>query len=306
MTILQMDNVVKQFDTLKALQGISLSLEEGEVLGLFGHNGAGKSTSMKLILGLLSPDEGEISVFGEQPDQKGFRQQRHRIGFLQENVSFYEQLTGLEVLLFFARLKGYGRKMCLELLERLGLAHAVGRKVGTWSKGMRQRLGLAQALLGEPKLLLLDEPTVGLDPSATQDFYGSVAELKAQGCSVILCSHVLPGVERYIDRAAIMGQGRVLAQGELETLRAQADLPVSVLLEGENLLQQLPDDLKALAQGTREQAGRLQLQGRADDKLKLLRGAATMPGLTDIQWRVPNLEDLYNHFSRECLQETRQ
>lgn len=298
MSILQLDNVVKNFGDLRAINSISYSLSEGEVLGLFGHNGAGKSTSIKLILGLLSPDEGQVTVFGEAPDTKHFRKWRHQIGFLQENVSFYQQLTGLEVLMFFARLKGFGRKSCLELLERLGLSHAIHRRVGTWSKGMRQRLGLAQALLGEPRLLLLDEPTVGLDPVATQNFYQSVAELKEQGCSVILCSHVLPGVERYIDRAAIMGKGELLALGALETLRIQAQLPVSLEVEGQDLLHHLPEDLRSMVVNSREadQGNRLVLKSSSHNKMKMMRALASMGQVTDFQWQIPNLEDLYNHF----------
>ncbi|MGY0219105.1 ABC transporter ATP-binding protein [Endozoicomonadaceae bacterium StTr2] len=298
MSVLQLENVAKNFGDLKAIQNISYSLEEGEVLGLFGHNGAGKSTSIKLILGLLSPDEGHISVFGQAPDQKEFLNKRHQIGFLQENVSFYEQLTGLEVLMFFAKLKGFGRKQCLALLERLGLSHAINRKVGTWSKGMRQRLGLAQAMLGEPKLLLLDEPTVGLDPVATQDFYQSVAELKEQGCSVILCSHVLPGVERYIDRAAIMGKGQLLALGSLDTLRKQAKLPVRLEIEGRDLLSNLPQDVKHMLEnaGGSNLENHLVLGGNSQDKMKMMQTLAAMEQVTDFQWHIPNLEDLYNHF----------
>ncbi len=160
---------------------------------------------------------------------------RRRLGYLPENVQFYEQLSGREVLDYFARLKRVASGQVGELLERVGLAHAMDRRVKTYSKGMRQRLGLAQALLGEPRLLLLDEPTTGLDPMATKDFYGMVDELSRRGVSVILCSHVLPGVERHIDRAVIFGRGRMLAAGSIDELRESAALPLVMRLRSRGI-----------------------------------------------------------------------
>ncbi|MFN2332197.1 MAG: ABC transporter ATP-binding protein, partial [Halomonas sp.] len=220
--VIEMNSVGKRFGKLTALDEVSLTLGEGEVLGMMGHNGAGKSTSMKLILGLIRPTSGELKVFGHDPGGTAANDLRLRLGYLPENVQFYEQLSGFEVLDYFARLKRIGSGVVKPLLERVGLGHAMHRRVKTYSKGMRQRLGLAQALIGEPRLMLLDEPTVGLDPMATRDFYGMVDELRGRGVSVILCSHVLPGVERHIDRAAILGQGRMLASGSIDELLASA------------------------------------------------------------------------------------
>ncbi|MCW8886220.1 MAG: ABC transporter ATP-binding protein, partial [Motiliproteus sp.] len=200
MSIVELERVEKHYQSVHALQGLDLVIQPGEILGLFGHNGAGKTTTIKLILGLIEATKGTVRVFGEDPTLSEARNLRRKLGFLQENVSFYDQLTGLEVLNYFAKLKGVSKKQSRELLHQVGLDHAIKRRVKTYSKGMRQRLGLAQALLGDPKLLLLDEPTVGLDPIATQDFYQRLNQLKERGCTIILCSHVLPGVEKYIDR----------------------------------------------------------------------------------------------------------
>lgn len=228
--VIEMASVGKRFGKLAALNDVSLRLGEGEVLGLMGHNGAGKSTSMKLILGLIRPSSGELRVFGHDPSGAEANDLRLRLGYLPENVQFYEQLSGREVLRYFAKLKRVGHGVVDTLLERVGLTHAMHRRVKTYSKGMRQRLGLAQALIGEPRLMLLDEPTVGLDPMATRDFYAMVDELRGRGVSVILCSHVLPGVERHIDRAAILGQGRMLASGSIDELREAANLPLVMRL----------------------------------------------------------------------------
>jgi Cu-processing system ATP-binding protein len=300
--IVELDQVEKHYQGVHALKGLSLELKQGEILGLFGHNGAGKTTTIKLILGLIEATRGKVRVFGEDPTLSEARHQRCRLGFLQENVAFYDQLTGLEVLTYFARLKGAKKQQCLTLLDQVGLKHAEKRRVKTYSKGMRQRLGLAQALLGDPKLLLLDEPTVGLDPIATQDFYQRLERLKEQGCTIILCSHVLPGVEKYIDQALIMGRGSLLAQGNLTDLRQQANLPMTLKLEG-NI--QLPERLRdrqvainPVDSNVRGQLnGGVQLQVPIQEKMQVLQTVMGLPGLENLDFHLPTLEDLYTHFT---------
>ncbi|WP_312359874.1 ABC transporter ATP-binding protein, partial [Stutzerimonas balearica] len=175
MNAVEIQGVSQRYGSMTVLHDLHLSLGEGEVLGLFGHNGAGKTTSMKLILGLLAPSVGEVRVLGRAPADP---QVRRQLGYLPENVTFYPQLSGRETLRHFSRLKGAALGQVDELLEQVGLIHAADRRVKTYSKGMRQRLGLAQALLGEPRLLLLDEPTVGLDPIATGDLYRLIDTLR--------------------------------------------------------------------------------------------------------------------------------
>ena len=150
--VVKLDNASKHYGKLQALSSVSLELAQGEVIGLFGHNGAGKTTMMKLILGVISPDAGKVTVMGVKPDDKAAWHMRSKMGYLPENVMFYEQLTGLEVLTYFARLKGKNKAHAKSLLEKVGIAHAIHRPVKTYSKGMRQRLGLAQAFIGEPRL----------------------------------------------------------------------------------------------------------------------------------------------------------
>ncbi|GGK75214.1 ABC transporter ATP-binding protein [Amphritea balenae] len=289
--IVELQQVEKKYQGVSALNKLNLEIREGEVLGLFGHNGAGKTTTIKLILGLIGATSGQVKVFGEDPTQSEARNLRRKLGFLQENVSFYDQLTGLEVLQYFARLKGVSKKNCLSLLDQVGLSQAGKRRVKTYSKGMRQRLGLAQALLGEPKLLLLDEPTVGLDPIATQDFYRRIEQLKEQGCTVILCSHVLPGVEKYIDRALILGQGNLLAEGSINDLRHQADLPATFHLQGSGLA--LPDSLAAKA--THDELG-TRLDVPLTEKMSAMQQLVGLQGLENLDIHLPSLEDLYTHF----------
>lgn len=292
----------KTYGQLEALSAMTMSLNEGEVLGLFGHNGAGKTTMMKLILGVISPSSGKIEVMGMAPDSKEAWHCRTKIGYLPENVSFYEQLTGLEVLTYFAKLKGFSKKQAIDLLEQVGITHAMKRQVKTYSKGMRQRLGLAQAFIGEPKLLLLDEPTVGLDPIATGEFYNTVDQLKSNGSSVILCSHVLPGVEQHIDRAMILSSGKLLAMGSLAELRQQAALPVVIKPSGLNgsLAQdnQLNTYLTQSCQNT--------LMVPEHEKLMVLKQLLSLHGLDDIHVESANLEKVYQHFLTQHQNTTQQ
>ncbi len=294
MSIIQLSQVQKHFDQLSVLKGVDLALDKGQVLGLFGHNGAGKTTIMKLILGLLKPDEGEVNVFGVDPTSSDFNHHRYQLGFLPENVSFYQQLTGREVLQFFARLKKVSVSRCDELLDQVGLQDAALRRVKTYSKGMKQRLGLAQALLTEPALLLLDEPTVGLDPVATQAFYQMVDELCNKGCSIILCSHVLPGVEKHIDKAAILSEGQLRAYGSLEQLRETANLKTQVLFTGCFDIAELSKKTDYVFNNVGD--GSFSVAVKPEDKLKVMQYLMTQPGIRNLDTRPPGLEQLYRYF----------
>ncbi len=294
MNVVELIDIKKDFGTVVALKGLSLNLARGETLGLFGHNGAGKTTTMKMILGLHQPTSGQVKVFNQNPAKPQFSRYRYQLGFLPENVSFYPQLTGLEVLHFFAKLKQVNKKRCLELVEQVGLNEACQRKVKTYSKGMKQRLGLAQALLTEPSLLLLDEPTVGLDPIATQQLYQIIDQLKQNGCSVILCSHVLPGVEKHIDKAAILSEGELRAYGHIDQLRKNLDLPTQIKFKGCFNIEQLSQKL-VLAISS-HQDGSFSVNADHDTKLEILRTILAQPGTTDIDTIPPSLEALYRSF----------
>jgi Cu-processing system ATP-binding protein len=298
--LISLSNVSKTYKQLNALTAVTMTLNQGEVLGLFGHNGAGKTTMMKLILGVISPDAGSLNVMGMAPDSKAAWHMRAKVGYLPENVSFYEQLTGLEVLTYFAKLKGFtgnkGQKQAIALLEQVGVAHAMKRQVKTYSKGMRQRLGLAQAFIGQPKLLLLDEPTVGLDPLATADFYKTVDQLKTQGTSLILCSHVLPGVEQHIDRALILSAGKVLAMGSLTQLRQSANLPVVMKPIGLNGVLCKDAKLKAFLS---HHPGVLHVP--EPEKIQVLRHLLSFQQIEDIQLENANLEQVYQHYLAQDL-----
>ena len=215
-----LDRVGKSFGRYVAVCDVDLALAPGECVGLVGHNGAGKSTLIKLMLGLIRPDAGRVSVLGEDPCGRGGARARREIGYLPENVALYPALTGIETIVFYARLKGERPGDARGLLERVGLPQAAAKRpVGTYSKGMRQRLALAQAMLGRPRALLLDEPTSGLDPALRQSFYEILRELRGGGATVLLSSHALAELEGEVDRVVVMNQGRKMADGDLAQLR---------------------------------------------------------------------------------------
>ena len=298
MNAVDIQGVSQRYGSMTALRQLSLHLEPGEVLGLFGHNGAGKTTTMKLILGLLNPSEGQVKVLGRAPNDPDVRRQ---LGYLPENVMFYPQLSGRETLHHFARIKGAALQQADELLEQVGLAHAADRRVKTYSKGMRQRLGLAQALLGTPQLLLLDEPTVGLDPIATQDLYILIDRLRQQGTSVILCSHVLPGVEAHINRAAILAAGQLEAIGTLASLRMEAGLPSRIRASGLQQREQLLQNWSSNGHPTQLLGSdSIEVVGTSAGKIALLRQLLAEDQPSDIEIFQPSLEDLYRYYTERA------
>lgn len=279
----------------KALDGVDLAVPRGQLFGLIGHNGAGKSTLFKLVLGLIAPSHGQLWVDGCEVGGRNFREARRRLGYLPENLVLYDNLDGLETLRFFARLKGAPLAQCASLLEEVGLSHAGRRPVREYSKGMRQRLGFAQALLGDPQLLLLDEPTTGLDPAAIRDFYAQLDRQRARGVTLVISSHILAELEQRVDALAMLSSGRLCAQGTVDALRERSTRPLHLHLEGEAaVLDALPARLAGLPglRWRRDGAQNAGLDCPRALKMPLLQQLAAHP-LTDLRLQEPTLEDLY-------------
>ena len=294
--IIALDNLSKSYGVDEVVKGVSFTLSPGESVALLGHNGAGKTTLMKLMLGLIRPNGGTVSVLGAEPGSRAGRAARRDIGFLPESVAFQGSMTGSELLRYYARLKRAPLKQCAELLERVGLTAAAKKRIKTYSKGMRQRLGLAQALLGDPKLLLLDEPTTGLDPASRQSFYATLHRLTEEGVSVLLSSHALTEVEAQTDRVAIMNDGVLVACGTLAELRQAAELPVHIEVQvgsGEDAATVAAMDRSAL----RINNHAVDFNCRPSRKMALVRQIAELGGgVQDMEIHPPSLDALYAHF----------
>jgi len=294
--------LARHYGAHHALDGIDLTLDAGTTLALIGHNGAGKTTLMKLILGLIRPSAGTLKVLGVEPAHAPL-EHRRQIGFLPENVAFHDELTGTQTLRFYARLKGAPLPQCAALLERVGLSFAAGRRVKTYSKGMRQRLGLAQALLGEPRLLLLDEPTTGLDPASRAEFFQILRELSADGATIIISSHILTELEAKTDLVAIMNTGRLAAFGPLDMLRREADLPVRITVATPLGADRVAAAMDGLAQRVvpGEDGRSLQLFVHVEDKLAALAKLTALgDAVGDLDIARPGLDEIYRHFSPEA------
>ena len=232
----QVKSLVKDFrgafgrGMIRAVNDVSFEIASGEVYGLIGPNGSGKSTTMKALLGLVTPSAGICSIFGRDSTKVDSRQE---VGFLPENPYFYKHLSGEETIRFYGKLCGMKgaalRERTLELLQLVGLEEARKRRLGGYSKGMLQRIGLAQALVQDPRLLILDEPTAGVDPIGSRQIRDLIFKLKDRGFTVFLCSHLLEQVQEVCDRVGIIHKGSLVKEGRLDDLIAIEDQTEIVL-----------------------------------------------------------------------------
>jgi Cu-processing system ATP-binding protein len=225
---------------------------------------------------------------------------RRNIGYLPENVVFYDNLTGLETLSFFADLKSVDKSLCAGLLDKVGLSHAATRRVRGYSKGMRQRLGFAQALLGKPAILFLDEPTTGLDPEGIREFYQILREMRERGVTVILTSHILAEIQERVDRLAIMKMGKIQALGTMQSLRDKMDLPLIIqICMQPGTLGDLKAALAPLGLGEAVEAdGTVLLRCPRETKMAVLSILAGLDGkVADLHVREPSLEDVFLGYS---------
>ena len=210
--------LVKRYGDLVAVDGVDLEVETGDVYGYLGPNGAGKTTSLRMLLGLIRPSAGRAELFGRDPIALGRRALQGVAGFV-EAPQFYPYLTGRKNLELLAAFDGGGaRRLIDEVLATVELSGRAGDKVGGYSHGMRQRLGIAAALLRRPRLLILDEPSTGLDPAGMRDMKALIRDLSGQGITVLLSSHQMADVEQLCNRVAIINRGRILYQGDLASL----------------------------------------------------------------------------------------
>ncbi len=222
--VIETQNLTKRYSDVVAVDHLNLQIRAGEIFGILGPNGSGKTTTILMLLGLTEPTEGWARVLGFDPMRQPL-EVKSRVGYLPDQVGFYDELTARENLAYIAKLNGVARPVAhrriTEALERMGLAEVADRRVGTFSRGMRQRLGVAEILLKHPQVIILDEPTLGLDPEAAHEFLEIIRAFKQEKITVLLASHLLHQVQAVCDRVGLFSQGKMVLEGTVAELARQ-------------------------------------------------------------------------------------
>lgn len=283
-----------------AVRGIDFTVKQGEIFGLLGPNGAGKTTTIKMVLGLIYPSVGKISLFGRPP---GDLEATKRMGYMPENPYIYQYLRPTEFLDLCGRLLGMDRakreKRAGELIEQVGLSHAADRPIGKFSKGMMQRIGLAQALLNDPELLILDEPMSGLDPIGRKEVRDVLMEERRRGKTLIFTSHILSDVEMLCDRVVILQNGKVTSRGTLdELLHAEGRRTEIQLGRVNDALKAALAEFGDLTVVGQEDEFRLQVEGHERANLAV---RCAFDGGAEVRAVLPERETLENLFIRDAV-----
>ncbi|MFC2137808.1 ABC transporter ATP-binding protein [Bacteroidota bacterium] len=246
--VIEISGLTKKYGDYAAVNNLSISINRGEVFGLLGPNGAGKSTAILMLLGLTEPDSGNLSVCGIDPIRYPI-EVKMKVGYLPEDVGFYDDYSGLENLIYTARLNGIekseAKNIAIQLLKKVGLSNEIDKKVGKYSRGMRQRLGLADVLIKNPEVIILDEPTLGIDPLGVKDFLELIVELSRKNkITVLFSSHHLHQVQQVCDRVGIFVKGKLLAEGNIESLAKKLFSDNTFHIEGEIDLSNIKENEK--------------------------------------------------------------
>jgi len=307
--VIAITRLTKRYGSITAVDNLDLSIYKGEVFGLLGPNGAGKSTTILMLLGLTEPFAGFMKVCGIDPTKHPIEVKK-KVGYLPDDVGFYDNRTGLDNLLYTACLNRIPKKEALhkahQLLEQVGLAADIGKKTGAYSRGMRQRLGLADVLIKDPEIIILDEPTLGIDPTGVREFLDLIVRLsREQGITVLLSSHHLHQVQQVCDRVGLFVGGRLIAEGDIAALSAklfgeepfliQADV-VCPGAEDISLLQTALTQLEGVGSLTLA-SGSLHIGCSHDVTAAIARTVVQSGyGLTRLQKKVHGLDDIYHRY----------
>jgi ABC-2 type transport system ATP-binding protein len=308
--VIEATGLTKTYGQATAVDGISFTVGRGEIFGLLGPNGAGKTTTILMLLGLTEISAGKVNVLGLDPARQPLSVKR-RVGYLPDTVGFYDQLSAADNLRFTARLIGFRfverEKRIAAALERVGLSHYAKQRVGTFSRGMRQRLGLAEILMKGAQIAILDEPTSGLDPHATAELLGVIRNFKAEGVSVLLSSHLLERVQSVCDRVALFSAGRIALMGSVSELGREvlgAGYVVNIEAEGTGLAERLAR-IPGVSDVEQTGVGKLRLHADRDVRPEAAAEVVAMHGrLKYLGVEEPSLEAIYTHYFENRPDET--
>ncbi len=304
MAAIETQGLTKRYGRLVAVEDLNLVVERGEVFGILGPNGSGKTTTILMLLGLTEPTQGSVRVLGRDPVREPLKVKR-KVGYLPDTVGFYDELSGRENLRYTAALNGLRgpavEARIEELLDQMGLLDAADRPVRTYSRGMKQRLGLADVLLKEPELVILDEPTLGLDPQAAHEFLHLIRSLKERGLTVLLSSHLLHQVQAITDRVGLFRKGRMELVGSVPELAKNVlggAYRIQVRAEGEGLesaLAAIPGVLRV-----HREDGAFLLETERDLRPDVARAVVRKGGrLFGLELEEPSLDEIYRAYFEE-------
>ena len=232
--VIEVNNLTKIYEKIKAVNNVSFKIKQREIFGFLGPNGAGKTTTIKAILGLITINSGDIKINGLGILKDG-KNVKKNIGYLPEKVAFYDNLTALQNLNFYAEMKNASRNQCKTLIDEFGLSEWTNKKVGKFSKGMIQRLGMARAILGNPSVLILDEPSGGLDPRGVVLIRDKIREMRDKGVTIFVSSHILSEIQEVCDRVGIIDKGVLVAKDSVSALSGKLDLKPKISIELEKI-----------------------------------------------------------------------
>jgi len=301
-TVIEAQGLTKRYGRAVAVNGISFTVARGEIFGLLGPNGAGKTTTILMMLGLTEVTSGTVSVLGRNPVREPLEVKRH-VGYLPDSVGFYDHMTAADNLRYTAALSGFDaaerEKRVMGALDRVGLADVANQRVATYSRGMRQRLGLAEILMKDAQIAILDEPTSGLDPQATAELLEMIRSLKRDGVAVLISSHLLERVQSVCDRVALFQTGHIALIGAVPELARQVlggGYNVEVEADGEGLAEKFSEmaGVKAVDQSG---PSRYRLLAERDIRAEAAAVVVNAGGrLRHLRVEQPSLDVIYNHY----------
>jgi ABC-type multidrug transport system ATPase subunit len=292
-------HLTKTYADFKAVNDISFQVQKGEVFGFLGPNGAGKTTTIKSILDLIHADSGIIRINGYDIQAQG-KHAKQFIGYMPEKVAFYDNLTALQNMMFYAEIKHASKEECMRLIIDYGLGEAGKKRVGKFSKGMVQRLGMARAVLGNPPILILDEPTGGLDPRGVVLIRDKILEMKQKGTTIFISSHILSEVQEVCDRVGIINRGVIVAQDSVEGLRKKLNLKPQITVTVDGLSEKIIDAVKKLPGVDRVtvQKNTLEIICEGTMKAKVILAITNAGGnIQNLQTKEPTLEQVFMKYT---------
>jgi len=298
---IEVSNLTKKYNNFKAVDDVSFNVRKGEIFGFLGPNGAGKTTTIKSILGLIHANSGKIRINGID-FKKNEKDAKKYIGYLPEKVAFYDNLTALQNMYFYAEMKNIPKEECKPLLEEMGLGEVINKKVGKFSKGMQQRLGMARALLGNPPILILDEPSGGLDPRGVALVRNKIREMKDTGSTVFVSSHILAEIQEVCDRVGIINKGVLVAEDSISKLSVKLNLKPKLIIELEKASEKIVESIKKVKGVEKVEAFGVMVHITCNQrsKSKIIISVEKAGGdIVNIRTKEPSLEEVFMKFTAE-------